>query len=54
METYYIGDTLEPFYLGDYWFEEEWYCGIVFYVEFDTPIFYKVAKMMLLANPNVV
>jgi len=26
METYYEGDTIEPFYFGDYWFEEEWYC----------------------------
>ena len=26
METYYIGDTVEPFYFGDYWFEEEWHC----------------------------
>jgi hypothetical protein len=26
METYYRGDTIEPFYFGDYWFEEEWYC----------------------------
>ncbi|MBW1946410.1 MAG: hypothetical protein JRI33_00575 [Deltaproteobacteria bacterium] len=26
METYYQGDTIEPFYFGDYWFEEEWYC----------------------------
>jgi hypothetical protein len=26
METYHIGDTIEPFYFGDYWFEEEWYC----------------------------
>jgi len=26
METYYIGDTIEPFYFGNYWFEEEWYC----------------------------
>lgn len=26
LETYYIGDTIEPFYFGDYWFEEEWYC----------------------------
>lgn len=26
METYYKGDTIEPFYFGDYWFEEEWTC----------------------------
>ena len=26
METYHLGDTVEPFYFGDYWFEEEWYC----------------------------
>ena len=26
MKTYYKGDTIEPFYFGDYWFEEEWYC----------------------------
>ena len=26
METYYVGDTIEPFYFGDYWFDEEWYC----------------------------
>jgi|GEM_PF-3108815 len=26
METYYLGDTIEPFYFGDYWFEEEWQC----------------------------
>ncbi len=24
METYYVGDTIEPFFFGDYWFEEEW------------------------------
>jgi hypothetical protein len=27
METYYVGDTIEPFFFGDYWFEEEWYCA---------------------------
>jgi hypothetical protein len=27
METYRLGDTIEPFYFGDYWFEEEWYCA---------------------------
>jgi len=27
METYHPGDTIEPFFFGDYWFEEEWYCG---------------------------
>jgi hypothetical protein len=27
METYHLGDTIEPFFFGDYWFEEEWYCG---------------------------
>lgn len=27
LETYYIGDTIEPFYFGDYQFEEEWYCN---------------------------
>ena len=26
MELYYTGDTIEPFYFGDYQFEEEWYC----------------------------
>jgi hypothetical protein len=26
MATYRVGDTIEPFYFGDYWFEEEWYC----------------------------
>ena len=26
METCHIGDTVEPFFFGDYWFEEEWYC----------------------------
>jgi hypothetical protein len=26
METYHLGDTIEPFFFGDYWFEEEWYC----------------------------
>jgi len=26
METYHLGDTVEPFFFGDYWFEEEWYC----------------------------
>jgi hypothetical protein len=26
METYALGDTIEPFYFGDYWFEEQWYC----------------------------
>jgi hypothetical protein len=27
MATYRVGDTIEPFYFGDYWFEEEWYCA---------------------------
>ena len=26
LDTYYLGDTIEPFYFGDYRFEEEWYC----------------------------
>jgi hypothetical protein len=26
LETYYLGDTIEPFFFGDYWFEEEWHC----------------------------
>lgn len=26
MENYYVGDTIEPFFFGDFWFEEEWYC----------------------------
>jgi len=26
METYYRGDTIEPFFFGDYRIEEEWYC----------------------------
>lgn len=26
LETYRLGDTIEPFFFGDYWFEEEWYC----------------------------
>lgn len=26
MQAYYKGDTIEPFYFGDYWFEEEWTC----------------------------
>ena len=26
MGTYYIGDTLEPFYFGDYWFDEVIIC----------------------------
>ena len=26
LENFYIGDTIEPFYFGDYQFEEEWYC----------------------------
>jgi hypothetical protein len=26
METYHLGDTIEPFFFGDYWFEEEWSC----------------------------
>jgi len=30
METYYFGDTIEPFFFGNYWFEEEWYCADCF------------------------
>jgi hypothetical protein len=26
MFSYQIGDTIEPFFHGDYWMEERWYC----------------------------
>jgi hypothetical protein len=26
MFNFEVGDTIEPFFYGDYWMEEEWYC----------------------------